>query len=165
MRSLADIAVACGYTIVKLPSDRRGNNFLELSGNGRWHALARESMSWLRRTTRYDHVMFILQDPLGGREVIDIGEKGERRGRLPSTSMKAYQEYRNKTGFMGVTATYRRYAVHITAHGAHVYLGMYDTAIEAAMARDRYVIENQLDVPLNFPHMNQLVRKGMEVVE
>ena len=39
----------------------------------------------------------------------------------------------------------------MTVHGAKLYLGMFDTAREAGMRRDRYVVDHNLAVKLNYP--------------
>jgi hypothetical protein len=39
----------------------------------------------------------------------------------------------------------------MTVHGKRLYLGMFDTMEGAGRARDKYVTDHDLKVPLNYP--------------
>ena len=63
---------------------------------------------------------------------------------------------------MGVTYRKERgtWRALIQYYGKHIYIGTYKTALLAAQARDRYVIENRLfEYKLNFPELCQLSLK------
>lgn len=44
-----------------------------------------------------------------------------------------------------------KYMASLTYNGKKKYIGLFNTAIEAAQARDTFIRENNLDYPLNFP--------------
>lgn len=56
----------------------------------------------------------------------------------------------NKTGYCGVSKINNRYRARVGVNGRCVLIAVTTTAIEAAVARDRYVIANNLGLPLNF---------------
>lgn len=77
----------------------------------------------------------------------DIRTNLVRRGNLGSLTK------RNKSGYISVslhkkTNTYRS---RLTVNTKSVHLGYYSTAIDAAKAYDKYIIDHQLSRPLNFP--------------
>lgn len=59
----------------------------------------------------------------------------------------------NTSGFRGVSYKKgdKKYEASIKVRRKHYYLGHFVTAIEAAQARDAFVIEHKLHAPLNFP--------------
>jgi hypothetical protein len=58
----------------------------------------------------------------------------------------------NKSGYRGVSwrKTNNKWHAYINYDWKRTNLGLYDTAEKAARARDKYVVEQGLDVPLNF---------------
>lgn len=61
----------------------------------------------------------------------------------------------NLSGYRGVSEVKRangeyRYTSSITVNWKNISIGTFDTAIEAAKARDKYIIENELEHTLNF---------------
>tara|TARA_R110000851_G_scaffold88070_15_gene192216 strand:- start:2614 stop:3246 length:633 start_codon:yes stop_codon:yes gene_type:complete len=56
---------------------------------------------------------------------------------------------KNKSGFIGVSKSGSRFRSYIDWEYKRVELGLYDTAIEASVVRDSYVIENNLPHTLN----------------
>jgi len=50
----------------------------------------------------------------------------------------------------------KKYRASVTVDGKTIYIGLYETAIEAAKAYDEYIINNNLNRQLNFP-VNTLV--------
>lgn len=56
----------------------------------------------------------------------------------------------NTTGYRGVHPKGRKFAAKVTHEGNRVYLGSFNTALEAAQARDGYVSQNDIRTPLNF---------------
>lgn len=162
MKTLAKLACLAGYQIITDPSPWCA----EITGEGRWHILERECYRLLKRyqmDTRskymHNHVTVILRDPLGGRELIDLGGMGERRGTLPSCAYSRHQ-----THLHGVTPSGRGWASRVTYRGECIYLGTFNDEISAGMAHDRYVIEHGINKELNFPHMLELLKRGSETV-
>ena len=60
----------------------------------------------------------------------------------------------NKSGYTGVSFYKResKWMVDIRYKGTHVYLGCYTTPLEGALARDKYIKENNLPHKLAFPN-------------
>ena len=159
MRSLSSIATSCGYTVLVEASP----TCIELTGNGRWHILEHEAYRYVKHSLR-DHVSIIIRDPLGGRELVDLGKKGERRAILPSNRCK----WEREKHLLGVKVSGKKWTAEVMdgnlGHRKSVYLGTFDDQISAGMARDRYCIEHNLQVSLNFPHMRELVKRDLETV-
>lgn len=149
MRPLADLACACGYTVIT-----SGATYVEITGDGRWHVFSRECNRMVRLSER-DHVSIIVRDPLGHRELIDLGKKGERRGQLPSAIWKAqvHEEH-----LLGVVPQGKHYRAQVSAASGYVYVGTFDNRLEAGIARDKYVVEHGIKSPLNFPKLMEMVR-------
>jgi hypothetical protein len=159
MRELREIAELCGYEVVVSPIA----NCVEITGNGHWFSFAAGCFAWLeeQQNKRFDHVNIILRNEDGTRKLIDMGDRGERRHLLPSVGQKMPSKI-SKTTFRGVMESHHRFKAQATDHGHHYYLGTFDTAEEAALARDKYVLSHNLDVPLNFPELREtkkVVRK------
>lgn len=55
----------------------------------------------------------------------------------------------NTTGFVGVSWCRDRYTANVYLEGKSKFLGLFDTAIEAATARDTYIVDNNLPHKLN----------------
>jgi hypothetical protein len=76
-------------------------------------------------------------------------------------NLKNKGKYTNNTsGYKGVYALKYKSSIYFLAkqvvNGKQVYLGSYKTAMEAAKIRDKYVISNNLGLPLNFPNEKNL---------
>jgi hypothetical protein len=165
--NLSEIATACGYTIIEAPvgRDRWGTNWIEIAGEGDWNALSRKSMRWLRAQEHYDHVLLIVRDSAGRRRFMELSAKGERELppirqpiRPPAPVKEKPTPKAGVSGFVGVQPRSGRWRSRVRHHNVDICVGMYDTAIEAAMARDRYIVEHHLKVHLNFPHIEQLMQ-------
>lgn len=57
---------------------------------------------------------------------------------------------KNKTGYRGVNFHQNGYVSRISVNNIRIYLGRFETAIEAAMAFDKYAIDNNLEHTRNF---------------
>lgn len=139
---------------------------VELAGAGRWHILEHEAYRYVKHSLR-DLVSIILRDPLGGRELRDLGKKGERRAVLPWSNPR-YDKFKGVRHLVGVkTCGLSRFAAQVQDKGCCVYLGSFDDSIAAGMAHDRYVVEHGLKAPLNFPHIREMMQKELaeEVTE
>jgi len=53
--------------------------------------------------------------------------------------------------YLGVSPSRQKWTASININKKKVYIGSYQTENEAALARDNYIIENNLPNPLNFP--------------
>lgn len=56
----------------------------------------------------------------------------------------------NKTGYCGVTKHGSKFQAAVTHKRKYKYLGLFVTSEAAAFARDKYVIANEIGLPLNF---------------
>ena len=74
---LAGVAKRAGFHVVI-----EGPTYLELSGPGDIEALKAACTRIMQKSER-DHVMLILRGKHGRRTLLDIGERGERTGKLP----------------------------------------------------------------------------------
>ena len=59
------------------------------------------------------------------------------------------RDARVKSKYKGVRGQGNKYTCRISQKHKYIYLGAYDTEIEAAKAYNQYVVENNLDRPLN----------------
>ena len=59
----------------------------------------------------------------------------------------------NTSGYRGVCffKPTKKYTARVTYNYKDTHLGYFETAIEAALARDQYIIDNNLNLPLNNP--------------
>ena len=147
MTPLPDVAHSCGYTVIS----NRAQTVMEIEGLGNWPVLELACHQFVfhhHNGHSYDHVSVIYRDPGGVRTLLDVGVNDVRYGTLPSAGFKWKPR---RPGMYGVRQMCHRFVCQITAHGQKVYLGMFATAEGAALARDRYVIEHELSVPLNYP--------------
>jgi hypothetical protein len=61
----------------------------------------------------------------------------------------------NTSGFRGVTKKENKFVAKVRAFGKYVYLGAFYDAKEAAIVRDLYVINNNLNLPINFESLKK----------
>lgn len=54
-------------------------------------------------------------------------------------------------GIGGKLKPLRQWRATYNAHGKKINIGFYSSEIEAALARDKYIIDNNIGLPLNFP--------------
>ena len=154
MKSLADLARLAGFQVLVEAS----RSCIEVTGDGRWHILEHEAYRYVKHSER-DHATIIVRDPLGGRELRDLGERGERRAILPSANPR-YDKFKGVVHLIGVKSCgLSRFAAQVEDHGRCVYLGSFDDAITAGMAHDKYVVSHELKGPLNFPHIREMTRE------
>ena len=84
-------------------------------------------------------------------------EPSNCRWATPTTQARNKRnQHTNKTGFKGVVfvSRYKRYVAKISINNKKVYIGSYLTALEAGIAHDKYIIENNLEHTLNFEKEN-----------
>ncbi len=98
----------------------------------------------------------------GWREGLQIDRKDNDKGYYPEncrfvTPLKNANNQRllrttNKSGYRGVSwrRTHGKWHSYINYNWKRVNVGYFNSSIEAAKARDKYAIDNDLDVPLNF---------------
>jgi hypothetical protein len=54
--------------------------------------------------------------------------------------------------FCGVSSTRKGFSARVATEKGRIYIGHYKTPVEAAIARDKYILNNNLEgYPLNFP--------------
>ena len=148
MTSLVDAATRAGYQVVSHNSP----TCLEISGDGQWSTLEKVCKRFVRALHQghpVDHVTIVMRHGDGTRDLRDVGTGGVRFGVLPSVGCVPVR--RGVQGMWGVRRMYRRFSAQLTAHGEKIYLGTFATPKEAAVARDNYVCEHGLLVPLNYP--------------
>lgn len=149
MTPLPEVARACGYTIIS----NRAQTAFELSGPGNWDVFELACRQFVKRGHNghsYDHVSVIYRHTDGKRTLMDIGINGVLYGELPGVGEKWKRTYTG-CGLRSVRQEGHHFRCQMTVQGKRLYLGMWPTAEEAGRARDRYIIERGLDVPLNFP--------------
>ena len=72
--------------------------------------------------------------------------------RFVNSVNKRVDRSKNKTGYKGVSSPKpkrKQFSAAITVNGKRIYLGGFNTALEAAKAYDNYVIENKLEHSIN----------------
>lgn len=149
MRSLSDIALSCGYTVIS----NKAPTVMELAGPGQWSVVEFACRQFVRRPhfgISYDHVSVICRHADGTRDLRDVGINGVRYGKLPGVGFKEKRTYAG-SGIRGVRKEGNRYRCLITVHGVKVHIGMYSTMELAGRARDRYVTDHALPLTLNYP--------------
>jgi hypothetical protein len=130
---------------------------IEVTGEGRWHVFERECMNLVRHS-EHDHITVIVRNPLGGRELVDLGKMGERRAELPSAT---FRHPFHTESLLGVVPQGHRYRAQVSAGSGYVYLGTYDDRLTAAIARDKYVVEHGIKSRLNFPKLMEMVKADL----
>lgn len=155
MRPLSSIATSCGYTVIT-----SGITFCEITGDGRWHTFARECDQYVKHSpySVRDHVTIIVRNPLGGRELRDIGKMGERRAELPSA---VYKPSVHVEHLLGVIPQGKHYRAQVCASSGYVYVGTFDDRLTAGIARDKYVVEHGIKSRLNFPKLMEMVKADL----
>src|SRR5664280_1282494 len=145
--TLPEIAVKAGYTVIS----NNAPTVMELAGNGNWFPVAMACRKFVKRGIPghfCDHITVVVRNADGTRELRDVGINQVRYGKLPSVGCAPVR--RGKQGWWGVRRMYRRFSSQLTAHGVKIYLGTFPTVEAAARARDKYVIDHDLHVPLNY---------------
>ena len=149
MTSLVDVATRAGYTVIS----HNGLTVMEISGNGDWAKVEKACRRFILHTHfghAYYHYTVVVRHGDGTRDLRDVGVNGVRFGYLPPVGHKEPRKYYG-LGIRGARKEGHRFSSCMSVHGAKVYLGMYDTAREAGMARDKYVTDHNLLVTLNYP--------------
>lgn len=148
-----DAALSAGYEIVSC----RGPSCIELAGNGGdWSFLQQACVRFVERT-KYTHVSVIVQSADGKRELRDVGTCGqwcaEQLQSVSYCKRVAGRTARTET-LLGVYPSHgsfsARVQIGVKGRRKFVYLGLFKDRMEAAMARDKYVIEFGVKTPLNF---------------
>ena len=151
MTSLPDVAKACGYTVIS----NKALTVMELSGNGNWSIFELACHQFVKHSHfghSYDHFSVIVRHMDGTRDLRDVGVNGVRYALLPRVGFKEKRIYAG-SGIRGVRKEGNRYRCLMTVHGVKLHIGMFATAEEAGRARDIYVVEHGLSVPLNYPEV------------
>lgn len=70
----------------------------------------------------------------------------------------------NKTGYRGVSLKHGRgvWLARITVDGKVIHLGHHKTPLDAALAHDKYIIENRLSRPVNFENPYEIEARAAE---
>jgi hypothetical protein len=143
------LATKAGYEVI----NNRAQTVLEITGDGDWKQLEKAChkfvMQW-HNGHQYDHVTIVMRHGDGTRDLRDVGVNSIRFAILPPVNVGPHRDY-GGCGIMGAHESNGRWRCQMTVHGKRIYLGMYNTKHEAGAARDRYVVEHGLTVPLNFP--------------
>ena len=152
---IKDTALSAGYEIVS----SRAPSCIEIAGNGDWSALQKACVRFVERT-KYTHVSVIVQGEDGKRELRDVGTCGqwtaEQLQSVAYCKHVADRTLRTET-LLGVHPSHNKFSARVqtSVNGRRkfVYLGMFSDRLEAARARDQYVIEFGVNTPLNFPSL------------
>lgn len=145
MRSLPDVAKACGYTVIS----HNGLTVMELAGNGDWMRVEKACRRFVRHSRIYDHYTVVVRNADGTRDLRDVGLNQVRFAVLPSV---AYRWIQRKGEYSGVRKSGKKFMGRIWVGHKEIYIGTYPDAITAAKARDTYVIGHGLTMRLNFPN-------------
>lgn len=140
-----DVALSCGYTIIS----HNGLTVMEIAGNGEWRTLERACRRFVRHSHIYDHYTIVVRHADGTRDLRDVGLNQVRFAVLPPVGFKEPRKYAG-LGVPGVRQHGHRFECRMTVHGVRLYLGTYDTIEEAGHVRDKYVIDHNLAVTLNY---------------
>lgn len=150
MRSPPDVvALACGYTIISNNSP----TVMEIEGAGDWAKVEKACRKFVKRGIpgrAVDHVTVVVRNADGTRELRDVGVNGVRTGALPSVGCKSRRIY-SGLGIRGVRKEGHKFRCQMTVHGERLYLGLFATAREAGVRRDRYAVDHNLRIELNYP--------------
>lgn len=60
------------------------------------------------------------------------------------------RKYKTTNKYIGVTSNSNKYQARITINNIQIYIGSYKTELQAAKARDKYIIDNRLEHTRNF---------------
>ena len=146
-----DAVVRAGYGIIS----NRSPSCAEIAGNGNWEMLRRACRRFVFRDhsgRSFDHVTIVVRSENGTRELRDVGLNQVRRAPLPATDFHWKPSTREFYGVYPRGDQFRaRIKVWESGWRRNICLGTYATAIEAAVAREAYVIEHGVHAPLNFP--------------
>jgi hypothetical protein len=152
--SLVDAANRAGYTVIS----NRGLTVVEIRDPGNWEEFRAACEQFVISSGRCDHVTVVVRSPDGKRELRDVGTCGLWTSeQLQSVSFCRHVADRTKRTetLLGVYPSHGSYSarvqVGVRGRRKFVYLGLYKKPVEAAMARDKYVIQYKVNTPLNFP--------------
>jgi len=147
--TLPEFAVKAGYIVIS----NNAPTVMELAGNGDWAKVEKACRRFVRRGIpgrACDHVTVVVRNADGTRELRDVGINQVRYGTLPPVGFKCKRKY-DGCGVKGARKDGSRYRCQMTVHGEKLYLGMYHSAEEAGRVRDRYAVDHNLHLVLNYP--------------
>jgi len=156
MISLSDSATRAGYTVLSHNSP----TCCEISGDGDWKRLEKSCHRFVRASHQghpVDHVTIVMRHSDNTRDLRDVGTGGTRWGKLPSVDYSDKRRAYPGCGYYGPRPAGKKFQCQMTVHGKRLYLGIFPTMEDAARARDKYVIDHDLHVPLNFPLQSSLL--------
>jgi hypothetical protein len=144
MISLSDAVKRAGFTLCYLPSFSAA----EISGEGDWERLVRDCRHIVKRTG-FVCVDIVIRYPSGERIDYSIGMAGIQVGPLPWLAPRRKPMSIGVSGYIGVKPRMSqirglRWLAEVCKQGYYKYVGMYDTALDAAHARDEFISSHHL---------------------
>lgn len=84
--------------------------------------------------------------------IYNMNSSGTKVGKKPPNSSSIYLGVGfSIKGIGGKLKPLRQWRATYNDSGNKINIGYYSSEIEAALARDKYIIDNNIDLPLNFP--------------
>lgn len=72
-------------------------------------------------------------------------EPGNLRWANQNTQMRNSSHVKSRTGYRGVTTCRNRFQAYLNTGDRHHHIGTYNTALEAAIARDKYITKHNIE--------------------
>jgi hypothetical protein len=144
MIALADAVKRAGYSVCYAPSFSAA----EISGEGNWERLVRDCKHIVKRTG-FICVDIVLRHPDGERTDYSIGMAGIQVSPLPWLAPRRKVMSIGVSGYVGVKPRMSqirglRWLAEVGKAGYYKYIGMFDTALAAAHARDEFIRSHHL---------------------
>lgn len=152
MITLGEAIAKAGYTVCYSPSW----SCAEIEGEGDWHGLLRDAYHICKHSD-FDCIQIVVRSPDGHRRAYDVGMAGVQTFEFPPVLPHRPMCQISQSGYIGVKSRLSRirgirWLAEVGYRGYYHYVGMFDTALEAAQARDAFILSHHVKrATLNFP--------------